>query len=160
MEAGSLNWIDILTIVVALGAALMAGTFFAFSNFIMPGIDRQPPAHGIAVMNSINVTVLNPGFLTAFMGTMVLGLLLIVAVFITGGSLWAVAGALLYILGAFGVTMAGNVPMNNRLARVDVHSAEAATYWARYLKDWTLWNSARASAAFIATLLLILSLMR
>lgn len=155
-----MSWIDILTSVVALGAAIIGGTFFAFSNFVMPALGRQPAANGIAAMNTISVTVLNPGFLTTFMGTAVLGLALVVAAFATGGSLWAVAGALLYIVGTFGVTMAINVPMNDRLAKVDAESPDGAAYWARYLKDWTLWNSVRAAAALAATLLLIVSLMR
>lgn len=87
-----MNWIDILSIVVALGAALIGGTFFGFSNFIMPAIGRQPPANAIAVMNTINVTVLNAGFLGAFMGTAILGLALVLAVLVAGGSPWAAAG--------------------------------------------------------------------
>ena len=43
-----IDWIDILTIAVALGAALIAGTFFAFSNFVMPALARLPTAGGIA----------------------------------------------------------------------------------------------------------------
>lgn len=155
-----MNWIDILSIVVALGASLIGGTFFAFSNFVMPGIGRQPPASAIAVMNAINVTVLNAGFLGAFMGTAVLGLALVLAVFVTGGSPWAAAGALVYVLGTFGVTMAINVPMNDRLAKIDGNRPGDAEHWARYLKEWTRWNSIRAGAAMLATLLLMVSLMR
>jgi len=155
-----MNWIDILSIVVALGASLIGGTFFAFSNFVMPGIARQPPASGIATMNAINITVLNAGFLGAFMGTAILGLALVLAVLVAGGSLWAAAGALVYVIGTFGVTMAINVPMNNRLARFEAESAQGAAYWSNYLRDWTRWNSIRSGAAMLATLLLMLSLMR
>jgi uncharacterized membrane protein len=155
-----MNWIDILSIVVALGASLIGGTFFGFSNFIMPAIGRQPPANAIAVMNAINVTVLNAGFLGAFMGTAVLGAVLILAVLVAGGSLWAAAGALLYIIGTFGVTMAINVPMNNRLAKLDGNRPGDAEHWAGYLKEWTRWNSIRSGAAMLATLLLMISLMR
>lgn len=120
-----MNWIDILSVVVALGASLIGGTFLAFSNFVMPGIARQPPPSGIATMNAINVTVLNAGFLGAFMGTAILGLALVLAVLVAGGSPWAAAGALIYVIGTFGVTMAISVPMNNRLAKfeAEVHKA-------------------------------------
>lgn len=155
-----MNWIDILSIVVALGASLIGGTFFGFSNFVMPAIGRQPPANAIAVMNDINVTVLNAGFLGAFMGTAVLGAVLILAVLVAGGSLWAAAGALLYIIGTFGVTMAINVPMNNRLAKLDGNRPGDAEHWARYLREWTRWNSIRSGAAMLATLLMVISLMR
>ncbi|MBN9362974.1 MULTISPECIES: anthrone oxygenase family protein [unclassified Devosia] len=155
-----MSWIDMLSIVVALGAALIGGTFFGFSNFVMPAIGRQPPAHGIAVMNAINVTVLNAGFLGAFMGTAILGLVLVLAAFVAGGSPWAAAGALIYVIGTFGVTMAINVPMNDRLAKFEAPSPEGAVYWATYLRDWTRWNAIRSGAAMLATLLLMISLMR
>ena len=42
------------TLASALGCGLVAGVFFAFSTFVMPALKRLPPAHGIAVMQSIN----------------------------------------------------------------------------------------------------------
>lgn len=69
-------------------------------------------------------------------------------------------GALVYVIGTFGVTMAVNVPMNNRLARFQAPSPEGAAYWATYLSDWTRWNSIRSGAAMLATLLLLISFMR
>lgn len=59
----------VLTLVTALGCALIAGIFFAFSNFVMKALARVSPASGIAAMQSINVVVLNPGFLGLFLGT-------------------------------------------------------------------------------------------
>lgn len=155
-----MDWIDILTIIVAIGAAIIGGTFFAFSNFAMPALARQPAPAAIAAMNAINVTVLNPGFLGTFVGTALLSVVLIVAVLATNGSLWAVGGALLYLIGTFGVTVALNVPMNDQLAKVDPASAEGAAYWARYLKEWTSWNTVRAAAGIVATLCLVLAVMR
>lgn len=49
----------VLAALAALGSALMAGTFFAFSSFIMGALGRLPPAEGISAMQSINVVVLN-----------------------------------------------------------------------------------------------------
>ena len=42
----------------------------------MAALGRLPSDHGIAAMNSINVTVINPGFFLAFFGTGLLCLLL------------------------------------------------------------------------------------
>jgi uncharacterized membrane protein len=58
-----------LALVAALGCGLMAGTFFAFSVFVMRALGRLPGAHGIAAMQSINIAVVNPWFMTVFMGT-------------------------------------------------------------------------------------------
>ena len=46
----------------AFGAALVGGVFFGFSNFVMAGLGRMPSEQVVAAMNSINVTVINPGF--------------------------------------------------------------------------------------------------
>jgi len=153
-----MSWIDILTIVVALGAATMGGTFFAFSNFVMPALKLQPPIAGILAMRSINVRVLNPVFLGTLMGTALLGLVLVVGVFLEKGSLWAAAGALLYIVGLLGVTMSRNVPMNERLKSVNELSTEGVAYWGYYLTEWTRWNRLRGLAGLLATVLLMLAL--
>ena len=50
----------ILTLLAALGSALMAGTFFAFSTFVMGALGRLRPPAGIAAMQSINIVVINP----------------------------------------------------------------------------------------------------
>jgi uncharacterized membrane protein len=39
-----------------LGSGLIAGVFFAFSTFVMKALARLPAAHGIAAMQSINVS--------------------------------------------------------------------------------------------------------
>ena len=59
---------SILIVVSALGSGLVGGIFFAFSSFIMKAVARVPPAHGIAVMQSINVTVLNIWFSRCSLG--------------------------------------------------------------------------------------------
>jgi len=59
----------VLTLISALGCGLVGGIFFAFSAFVMKALNRLPPAQGIAAMQSINVTVINPLFMTAFFGT-------------------------------------------------------------------------------------------
>ena len=61
--------LSVLTLVAALGCGLIAGVFFAFSTFVMRALARLSPSEGIAAMQSINITVLNPWFLGAFLGT-------------------------------------------------------------------------------------------
>ena len=64
----------ILTLLAALGSGLVAGIFFAFSAFVMSALGRVAAQCGIAAMQSINVTVLNPLFFTVFFGTAVLSM--------------------------------------------------------------------------------------
>ncbi|KGB52194.1 putative integral membrane protein [Sphingopyxis sp. LC81] len=152
------NLLTGLSFAAAGGAALVGGVFFGFSNFVMAGLGRLAPEQGATAMNSINVTVINPAFMTALFGT---GLLCLVAAAMALGSLGTLDGklilaaALLYVIGCDGVTMALNVPLNNALAATPVGTPEGAALWTRYLKDWTFWNSVRTAAGFAAAILFV-----
>jgi uncharacterized membrane protein len=150
-----------LTFVAALGSGIVAGVFFAFSSFVMPGLARMPAAGGIAAMNSINVTAVTPLFMTALFGTALVCLIVGIGAVIgwnQPGSLWLVAGSLLYLIGIVMVTMIFNVPLNDALAAADPASADGAALWSRYLDEWVMWNHVRtitgiaALACFVAAL--------
>ncbi|KYF70071.1 anthrone oxygenase family protein [Sorangium cellulosum] len=150
-----------LTLVSALGSGLMAGTFFAFSTFVMGALARLPPAQGIAAMQSINVVVLNPVFLGVFTGTAATCVLLVIAALLTWvkpGAGWALAGGLLYVVGTFIETLTFHVPRNNALAAVDPASAESARRWADYITSWTAGNHVRTAAALVAAAALTVGL--
>jgi uncharacterized membrane protein len=145
--------LTVLVLAGALSSALVAGMFYAFSSFIMAALARVPGAEGMRAMNAINVTVITPSFMALFMGTAVLGIGLAI------WSLFSIAqtdsqlvllGALLYVLGCFGVTMVFNVPLNDQLA-----AAPTETLWNSYLRTWTLWNSVRTAAATLSSAVLV-----
>lgn len=145
----------------ALGCGLIAGVFFAFSAFVMSALARLAPAQGAAAMQSINVAVINPWFLGAFLGTTASCCFL--AVFSLTkwhhpGAVYLLVGSLLYLLGTFVVTLAFNVPLNDALARVTPGSAAGASLWTMYLARWTMWNTVRTVAALGAAASLIMAL--
>lgn len=155
------NLIVILTVIAALGSGLIAGVFFAFSTFVMKALARIQPSEGIAAMQSINIVVVNPLFLTAFMGTAAICVVVTVLSILRwseAGSAWLLAGAAVYVIGTFLVTVVFNIPLNNVLAAVDPASADGARLWAGYVSDWTFWNHVRTIAAFSAATLLTLAL--
>ncbi|MFC4947324.1 hypothetical protein [Pseudonocardia sp. GCM10023141] len=59
----------VLARVGLLGSALVAGTFYAFSAFVMPALQRLPAAEGVAAMQSVNITAVQPAYLTVLLGT-------------------------------------------------------------------------------------------
>ena len=144
----------LLTIVSALGSGLIGGVFFAFSTFVMKALGRLPAAQGIAGMQSINIVVINPWFLGAFLGVgavcLGLGVLSLVA-WDRPGTGHLLAGSVLYLVGTLGVTMVCNVPRNDALAAADPASSAGAALWAGYLKSWTAWNHVRTVAALSAS---------
>lgn len=145
-----------LMLVAVLGCGLMAGVFFAFSTFVMPALARLQPPQGIAAMQSMNITAINPLFMIALFGTASACLFLAVSVLFKWhqpSAFYLLAGSLLYLIGAITVTSAFNVPLNDALASVKPDSPEGATLWARYLTDWTFWNHVRTIAALAAAAL-------
>ncbi|NYV66630.1 DUF1772 domain-containing protein [Bacillus sp. Gen3] len=143
------------------GSGLVAGVFFAFSSFVMKALARLPDDHGVAAMQSINVVVLNRSFLTVFLGTALVTILLITHSIFNWEDTNAIllfAGSLFYFVGSFLVTIVRNVPLNDALARVDTKEGESLTLWKDYLSKWTIWNHIRTIASFVAMVLFILAL--
>ncbi len=141
-----MDWIALLCLALAIWTALIGGVFKAFSEFIMAGLLRAEPAGGIEAMQQINRTVLRSEFVFALVA---MGFIAPIAavygvVALDGVARWSlVLGALVYVPGVFLMTVAGNVPMNNRLDRLDHRSDEAAAYWVVYGRNWTRLNHIR-----------------
>jgi len=155
--------ITVAGVLALLGSAVIGGVFFAFSSFIMKALARVPPPEGIAAMQSINVVVLNPSFLGTFFGTAMISLL--VAGLATKGwgtpsAPYFLAGALMYFIGTFLVTIFGNVPLNNQLAESPAAEPTSVTVWEHYLDRWTLLNTVRTVAAMAAALSFIVGLIQ
>jgi uncharacterized membrane protein len=144
----------------AIGAALVSGIFYAFSTFVMQALGKLEPREGIAAMQSINIVVINPLFFLAFFGTGALCAATIIAALVPGTGVPlgpAIAGGVLYLVGCIGVTIAGNVPLNNRLAEVQPDDAGAESLWQIYLVSWTRWNHVRTAASLASAAVLIVA---
>ena len=145
----------------AIGCGLLAGLYFAFSAFIMTSLGRIDQAAGISAMNAINVDIVRSSFLPIFLGTTLVSAVLAGVALLRWsepGALPMLAGGVIYVLGMFVVTMLFNVPLNDALAAVSPASAEGGALWARYLRDWALWNHVRTLACTGATALYILAI--
>lgn len=142
-----------LTFLAALGCGLVSGIFFAFSNFVMKALAQVPGEQGMRAMQAINVTVLNPLFLTLFLGTGAICVFLGIASVVRwqgAGSLGLLVGSALYLFGNIAVTGACNVPRNDALARINSTAPEAAEAWRKYKVEWTRWNHVRTITALAA----------
>ncbi|MEO1326503.1 MAG: anthrone oxygenase family protein [Pseudomonadota bacterium] len=141
---------------LALWSAVIAGVFSAFSEFIMSALIRANPASGIESMQQINITVLKTQFVA---GVLLIPLLSIgLAVYawdmLSGWTRMSIALApLVFVPAVFLVTLLGNVPMNERLARMTADSADAHTYWRRYGIVWTRFNHVRVLGSVVTAVL-------
>ncbi|GGQ64694.1 membrane protein [Streptomyces griseorubens] len=152
----------VLTTLGVLGTGLVAGVFCAFSTFVMRGLAALPAARGVAAMQAINVAAVRPPFMAVFLGTTVLSAVLTVVTLVRwpdeGAVAASVVGGALFLCGSFGLTVAANIPRNERLARLDASGEEAAAYWPEYVRGWTRWNHVRAVASAGAALAYLLAL--
>lgn len=145
----------------AVGCGLMAGVYFAFSTFVMTALGRIDHAAGVSAMHAIDVDIQRSLFMPLFLATTLSSAALAVTAFFRwgeAGALVMLAGGILYVLGMFAVTALFNVPLNDALAKIDPASAEAASFWARYVDVWTMWNHVRTIASTLACGLFIASL--
>ena len=149
--------LQILTVAAIASGGLVTGILFAFSNFALRALADLPAQQGMHAMQRINERIQNPLFLALFLGTPLLCLLIVAAALTTSdvpGATLLALGASTYLGGPFAITVARNVPLNNRLANAP--SAEAETAWPAYRRDWQRWNHIR-SCIGIASILLLAS---
>jgi uncharacterized membrane protein len=134
----------------------MGGVFFAFSVFVMAALDRLPREAAAAAMQAINVAVITPLFMLAFLGTAVI-CVAVIAVSLpeagTSSGALGIAGAVVYLVGVLVLTGGFHVPRNNALQRMG-NGPEAAAYWPTYRRQWSRANHVRTSAGLLAALLL------
>jgi uncharacterized membrane protein len=83
-------------------------------------------------MQQINRKVYRSVFMVLLMGMVPVSLAIAAYAAVSAGSAasaWLIAGAALYLLGVFGVTAAGNVPMNKKLDVLDLAGDAPLGYW-------------------------------
>jgi uncharacterized membrane protein len=155
------GWLFVLTLVTALGCGLVAGFFFAFSTCLMKALARRPAAEGLAAMQSINVTVINPLVMGALFGTALACIAVVIGAVLEWGEPYAVyllIGGAVYLVGTILVTAAYHVPRNDALAKLDPNSPDAAGHWSRYVREWTAANHVRTLSSLAAATLLTIAL--
>ena len=142
--------------------AVLGGVFLAFSDFIMRSLSRAHGNGGVEVMQIINREVFRYIFIPLFLLMAPVSIALGVSAHLFLSSAAAallIAAGGVYLVGAFIVTIAGNVPLNEALAKMDVASPETRAYWAQtYLPRWTFLNSVRTAACAAAAALCLFGL--
>jgi len=149
-----MNILDIILVTAATLTALMAGLFYAWSCSVMSGFARLSDGEFVSVMPATNRAIQNPVFFTAFFGAP-LFLIISTALHYNNSPHFALllAAAVIYLIGNFGVTVFGNVPMNNVLDRFNPETAsdeETARQRANFERHWKNLNHIRHVSSTLA----------
>jgi uncharacterized membrane protein len=150
------RFLETATLIAAtLTMGLMAGIFSVFAHAIMPGLGRTDDRTFVGAFQSIDKAIINPWFMPAFMGALVLtGLAALLRLFGDRGAVlpWLVAAFVLY-LAVVVITMGVNVPLNDALQQAGSPDEIADLAAAREQFDeprWARWNVIRALASTAA----------
>lgn len=153
----------IVLVLTATMAALVAGLFYSWSCSVIPGLARVSDRNYISAMQAINKAILNPVFFASFMGSVILLPFSAYQFYAKPLSIcfWLLAVAtVVYIIGVFGVTAFGNVPLNDRLAAFNLSSAtseEIANQRQQFETAWNNLNTVRTISSIVTVVLVILA---
>jgi uncharacterized membrane protein len=150
-----------LLIAATVLTGLLAGTYFAYACSVMLALGRTSDRTFIEVMQKIDVAIQNPVFFAALFGApactaIAVGL---EASEDRGAPGWTIAALALNLVSLL-ITIAANVPLNNRLAAAGDPAmiADPGAVRRRFEGAWNSWNTARGSAAIAALICLGLAL--
>lgn len=162
-----ISMFKIVLFMTALLTALIAGLFYSYSCSVNPGLGKLPDAAYLRAMQSINKAILNPVFFASFMGTVILLPLCTFLSYKEGGATQVfyllLAATAIYIVGVFGVTAVGNVPLNNMLEGIDIASIPAdqlSNHRKAFELPWNRYHSIRTIANIAALSLVLLSMLK
>lgn len=153
---------DILLVITTVLTGLMAGLFYAFSFSVVLGLGKLPDADYIRTFQAINREIQNPIFLSCFMGIL---LLLPLSTYMqyarpaTPQFWFLLAATLVYFIGVFGVTVAGNIPLNNAIEAFKLDNASADVITAQRTAFESKWNNLNMVRTIASTLTLLLSVL-
>lgn len=152
---------EIILTITAVLTALVAGLFYAWSISITLGLLRVSDTEYVSVMQSTNRAIQNPVFFAAFFGAQILLPVCLFLFYGQGARFWLLLGAfLIYTIGVMGVTMFGNVPLNNQLDRFEMQNASAqeiSTARKNYEGIWNNLNTVRTVSSTLAITLVIIA---
>lgn len=152
--------------ITTLFSGLVAGLLYSYSCSVNIGLKALPDAEYLKAMQSINIAIQNPFFFISFMGLLLLFPFSAWGLYsqqtTTSFYLLLVATAF-YFIGVFGVTVFGNVPLNNQLAGFVISSAsseEISKMRFTFETSWNKFHLIRTVSAILSFGFTILSIMK
>jgi len=141
---------------------LSAGLFYSYHCSVIGGLGVLPTREYLMSFQGINKAILNPVFFASFIGSLLVLFLAVLLGWYNGINYllpYLVTALIIYALGVFAVTAAGNVPLNEALARLDTaHAtgAELEQFRLEFEARWNRLNLIRTVAAILAFGVLII----
>lgn len=140
---------------------LSAGLFYAWSVSVIPGTQKLTDTTYLETMQSINRAILNPAFYLIFFGSVILLGVAAITYYQNRPTFWFVLLAgVVYLVGTFGVTAFGNVPLNDQLDVLDLtelYPAKLQQFRAYYETKWNRLHTIRTVFAVASFMLSVVA---
>jgi uncharacterized membrane protein len=143
---------------------LSAGFFYAWQVSVIQGTLLVKDAVYLETMQAINKAILNPWFFAVFFGSLIF--LSIGSIYQFHTNKWVfgliLASSIIYLLGTFGITAAGNVPLNEELDALnlsDLTSNRMAEFRSYYETKWNQFHLQRTVCSVASFILAVLALL-
>jgi len=159
-----LSLFDAALLVATLSCALVAGLVFGFAVVVMPGIATLSDRDFLLAFKRMDAVIQNrqPFFMVVWVGsifwvllTLVLGTLQLRG--LECAMLWFGGG--LYLFAVQGPTIRFNIPLNNRVQALEIHSlsdSEITEARTQFEVSWNRWNRFRTVTAIVSVLALLI----
>lgn len=156
-----------ILLLAAIVTGLSSGLFYAYSCSVNPGLKKLDDPAYLQAMQEINRAILNPVFFLSFMGSLIL---LPVCTWMSyrdaGASTsfyFLISASLFYIIGTFGVTIAGNVPLNNMLDKFPINNStleDIRQMRTQFEMPWNRLHLVRTLANLASFILLLIGIIK
>ena len=147
--------IDILLVIIILQIGLTSGLLFIFAFAVNPGLARLSEEEYFRAMKYINIVILNPIFFLVFMGPLItMPILTYMSWNDSSMFILIPISTILYLLGVLLITAIKNVPLNNKLEKLNSTEFKGVFIW--YRKPWNFWHNIRTFFSIISLLMLII----
>lgn len=151
--------------IAILGALLIsglnAGFYYAWQVSVIQGNKLVSDFTYLESMQNINRAILNPAFFTIFLGGLLsLSYTAFLMIKSPLGFSWSLAALITYLIGVLGVTILGNVPLNEMLDSQGLEKLNASSLQSlrvRFEQKWNLFHLTRTAFALLSFVFLMLS---
>ena len=144
---------------------LLAGLFYGYDCSVNAGLGNLSNHTYLSAFQSINSAIQNPYFFISFMGS---GVFLLITTWLSytkspASFYFLLVASIFFIVGVWGITVFGNIPLNNDLAQFDLKTASETTIAEKrklFENSWNLYHRIRTMAAICSFSLIIISILK
>jgi len=155
----------ILLTLTQLITGLMAGLYVGWAISVLPGLWRLQDIELLRAFQHLNRAILNPAFISLFTATVILAPLVTTLMYLKNidqDRALLLLASILLILGHAAITVMGNIPINQKLDKINIENVDAST--AKTMRDllqvrWRYLHWARTLATSCAFGLLLMTSM-